>query len=204
MEPTAAACKARPVRRATVRCPCGAERKRISFVNTEACDSNSKGDRVGVGESAKAAGKRRISRGGAAQSWLGRWATRPVLIGLGWICVVLGMIGIAVPVLPTTIFLIIALWAFSKSSDRLHAWLHHHPRFGPVLRAWSEYGIIPRRAKVLAVFAMGLSWLVVTVWALDGWIGPGLLGVCLAMVAAYVWTRPERPSGRAVNRAVSK
>ena len=71
-----------------------------------------------------------------------------VLLALGWICVSLGFIGIFVPGLPTTIFLIIALWAFTKSSKRLRNWLLNHKRFGPILRNWQEHRVVPLRAKI--------------------------------------------------------
>ena len=74
-----------------------------------------------------------------------------VLLALGWICVSLGFIGIFVPGLPTTIFLIIALWAFTKSSKRLRNWLLNHKRFGPILRNWQEYKVVPLRAKILMI-----------------------------------------------------
>ena len=77
--------------------------------------------------------------------------SRIVLLALGWICVSLGFIGIFVPGLPTTIFLIIALWAFTKSSKKLRFWLLNHKRFGPILRNWQEYKVVPLKAKILMV-----------------------------------------------------
>ena len=59
-----------------------------------------------------------------------------ILLSIGWICVGLGFIGIFVPGLPTTIFLIVALWAFTKSSKKLRVWLLNHKKFGPFLRDW--------------------------------------------------------------------
>lgn len=120
-----------------------------------------------------------------------RRGARPALLVLGWLCVGLGALGLAIPGLPTTIFLIIALWAFSKSSERFHAWLYNHPRYGPSLRAWSEHGIIPVRGKILAVVFMIASWLIVTIWIADSWIGPAALGAVLLAVAAFILTRPS-------------
>jgi hypothetical protein len=63
--------------------------------------------------------------------------------------------------MPTTVFLLIALWAFSKSSPRFHDWLYNHPRFGPALRAWREEHAIPGTAKglALAMMALSIAWL---------------------------------------------
>ena len=79
---------------------------------------------------------------------------RLILITLGWICVGLGFVGIFVPGIPTTIFLIIALWAFTKTSKKLRHWLIHHKRFGPFLSNWQEHKVVPRRAKILMVTLM--------------------------------------------------
>src|SRR5690606_18963126 len=66
----------------------------------------------------------------------------------------LGLVGLAVPVLPTVPFLIVAAWAAGKSSPALERRLLAHPRYGPQIRAWRERGAVPRRAKWLASLAM--------------------------------------------------
>ena len=93
------------------------------------------------------------------------------LIAFGWICVGLGMLGVVLPVLPTTIFLIVALWAFSRSSVRFHRWLYRHPRLGPRLRAWQAHCVIPIPAKCLALGMMLLSLVYVSLVA-EGWMLP--------------------------------
>lgn len=113
---------------------------------------------------------------------------RRALIALGWLCVALGAIGVVVPGMPTTIFLIVALWAFSRSSERFRAWLYDHPRFGPPLRAWHDHRIIPMRAKLAAVSVMALSVAVVAGLS-HGWVGPAILAAVLVPVAAFIVTR---------------
>lgn len=128
-----------------------------------------------------------------SQGQAGRIA-RPLLLAFGWINVGIGMVGIVVPGLPTTVFLLMALWAFSKSSARFHQWLYTHPRLGPPLRDWNEHGVIPVRAKVLAVAMMTLSIVWVTFGIAEGWQLPAVMAACMIPVALFIVTRPSVPS----------
>jgi uncharacterized membrane protein YbaN (DUF454 family) len=114
------------------------------------------------------------------------------LMVFGCLNVGLGVIGLFLPLMPTTVFLLVALWAFSKSSLRFHRWLYDHPRLGRPLRDWHSHRVIPLRAKVLAVTMMGMSWLLVTLWVAEGWMLPFLIAACLLPVAAFIMTRPSR------------
>ena len=112
-------------------------------------------------------------------------------IGIGHICVALGFVGIFVPGLPTTPFLLLALWAFTKSSPALRDKLLNHPRFGQMLQNWQSHGVIPVRGKFLSGFFMGLSVL----WCFhksSNLLWPSIMAVCLACVFAYIVTRPSR------------
>lgn len=77
---------------------------------------------------------------------------------LAWLFFSVGAIGVVLPVLPTTPFMILALWAFTKSSKRFHDWLYHHPLFGPFLQKWQEHHVIPLPAKILSVSMMSASF----------------------------------------------
>ncbi len=114
------------------------------------------------------------------------------LIAFGWLCVGLGVLGAILPVLPTTIFLIMALWAFSRSSARLHHWLYSHPRLGRPLRAWQVHRVIPIPAKCLALTMMLLSLLYVSLFVAEGWALPLGLALALGTVAGYILTSPHR------------
>ncbi len=116
---------------------------------------------------------------------------KTLLVGFGLLCVALGVIGAFLPVMPTVPFLLLALWAFARSSDRLHGWLLNHPRFGPPLRNWQEHGAIPARAKLLSVGSMGVAavWLAffsgVPVWA---------MALAFAVMAYGAWFVLSRPT----------
>ena len=116
-----------------------------------------------------------------------------VLLALGWLCVGLGFIGIFVPGLPTTIFLIIALWAFTKSSEKLRIWLLNHKRFGPILRNWQEHKIVPLKAKILMVVLQTLVVIIVQYTFDNLFITIGLI-VILVLVAWYVLSLPSKVS----------
>ncbi len=104
----------------------------------------------------------------------------------------LAVIGAILPIVPTTCFLIAALWCYSKSSPRLHRWLYTHPRFGPPLQAWSTHRVIPRRAKILALISMSIGLAVLTVVTGSNWLVTGSIAAVMAVVAGYILTRPSR------------
>ena len=116
-----------------------------------------------------------------------------ILLSLGWICVGLGFIGIFVPGLPTTIFLIVALWAFTKSSKKLRVWLLNHKKFGPFLRDWQEHRVVPLRAKILMVILQTCVVIMVHYTFNNLFITIGLI-VILVMVASYVLSLPSKVS----------
>ena len=116
---------------------------------------------------------------------------RILLISLGWLCVGLGFVGIFVPGIPTTIFLIIALWAFTKSSEKLRHWLLNHKRFGPILNNWQEHKVVPRRAKILMVVLMSLA-VILFYYSLQSLILTIGLIIILVSVAIYVISLPSK------------
>lgn len=75
----------------------------------------------------------------------------------GIVSLILGIAGIFLPLLPTTCFILLAAFCFSKSSERLYRYLIQHPLFGPSIKEWQEHGIIPMRIKIIASGMMLLS-----------------------------------------------
>lgn len=108
----------------------------------------------------------------------------------GWSSVAAGTLGIFLPLLPTTPFLLVAAWAFARCSDRAHRWLHGHPRFGPFLEGWRTHRAIPRRAKVVAVVSLIASVAIAAAAGLPAW-ALAVQGLVLSAVGAYLVTRPE-------------
>jgi len=107
-------------------------------------------------------------------------------LALGWLCVLLGLIGALLPLMPTTVFLLIAAWAFSRSSERWHRWLREHARFGETIRAWEEHHAMPRRAKRVAFIALAASY-AFTAFMYGPFSWAAIIGgACIAAVAIYI------------------
>lgn len=119
-------------------------------------------------------------------------ALRHMLFALGWVFLGLGIAGVILPVMPGTVFLILAAACFARSSPRFETWLLNHRFFGPPVVAWRETGAIGWRAKLLAIGGMAGSVLL-TWWS-------GAPDYALAIVIAimlpcgvFVLTRPAPP-----------
>ena len=110
----------------------------------------------------------------------------------GLLALALGLLGIVLPLLPTTPFMLLAAFCFARSSPALHDWIIQHPRLGPPIRDWRNHGAISGKAKMAAV-AM-LAFALVTGILAD--LGPRVLavqGVILLLVGTFLLTRPSPP-----------
>ncbi|MCB1792239.1 MAG: YbaN family protein [Gammaproteobacteria bacterium] len=111
---------------------------------------------------------------------------RLLFLAFGWLNVALGIIGAVLPLMPTTVFLLIAAWSFSRSSPRWHNWLREHARFGAVIRAWEEHHAMPRRAKRIAFAALAASY-AFTAYMFGPLSWAAIIGgVCIAGVALFI------------------
>lgn len=117
---------------------------------------------------------------------------KPVLFVLGWISFGLGVIGALIPILPTTPFMILAAYLFSKSSPRFHAWLLSLPVAGPAVREWNEHRVVRKRAKVLCATMIMLSLSVIWVKVDVPVLLKIFLTVLLVSVCTFVVTRKSR------------
>jgi uncharacterized membrane protein YbaN (DUF454 family) len=109
------------------------------------------------------------------------------LIALGTIFVGLGLVGVLVPLLPTTPFLLLAAGCFLRSSERLYGWLIHHKWFGAYIRNYREHRAIPLRAKVVTLGLLWgvigtTAWLAVTLWWVRVLLGVVAVGVTLHLL----------------------
>lgn len=104
----------------------------------------------------------------------------------------LGVIGLFLPLIPTTPFVIVAAWAAAKGSPKLHNWLWSHPQIGPLLDAWHTHRAVPRRAKWFACIAMACSWLGMLIMGLH-WVVLLVMGIFFTGVCTFLITRPEPP-----------
>ena len=108
----------------------------------------------------------------------------------GALSLLTGIVGIVLPLLPTTPFVLLAAFCFSRGSERWERWLLEHRRWGPMVRDWRARRAVPLRAKQLASVTMvaGCAW--------AGWLLPAAVGwipaVCCAVVAAWLWRLPTR------------
>jgi len=117
---------------------------------------------------------------------------RHLYLLLGWICFALGAIGVVVPGLPTTPFMLLALWAFSNSSQRFHDWLYGHPVFGPPLQHWRSHRVIPGKAKLLALLTMGISLAYLVLYSsIEPWLQV-LAALLMLSGAVFILSQPSR------------
>lgn len=115
---------------------------------------------------------------------------RIIWLSLGLLALAFAVVGILLPLVPTTPFLLVAAFAFARSSPQLHDWLVDHPRLGPPIRDWNANGAISSRAKRAAIALMllmlALSWAV----GVSGTV-LAIQAVVLTLVGAFLMTRPD-------------
>lgn len=116
---------------------------------------------------------------------------RPIYFMLGVFCLILAAIGVPLPLLPTTPFVLLAAFCFSRSSKTLHQRLLNNKIFGPMIMQWETYGIIPMRAKLFATVMMltmvsyPIFFKDLPIWAIAGVV------TTIALSLTYIWTRPS-------------
>ncbi len=118
---------------------------------------------------------------------------RLIYIACGWLFVVIGVIGIVTPLLPSTPFLLLAAGFFARSSDHFHQWLLTHPKLGQPILDWQKNGVISTKAKLLATVLI-VSNAVFPLFIVKNMIVALKLavGVVMTGVLVFIWSRPSQ------------
>ena len=119
-------------------------------------------------------------------------AKRAVLILIGLTSLALGALGIFLPLLPTTPFVLVAAIAFANSSERLHQWLLDHNIFGPLIENWRRYGAISRNTKIISLVSMVAIVLISWLLEVPSYVIVVQIAV-LSISATFIATRPLPP-----------
>lgn len=115
-----------------------------------------------------------------------RWLLR----GFACVCLVLAGIGVVLPGMPTTVFVLLAAWAAARSSPALLRWLYQHRWFGPVLYNWEHGRTVSRRAKWMAALTMLICAVVILLVVSKLWVALIPCAI-MAVVLTWLWSRPE-------------
>lgn len=96
----------------------------------------------------------------------------------------LAFVGVILPGIPWSTPAVIAAYCFSKSSQRMHDYIHSHSIFGPFLKGWSDKKIFPIKAKKLMLVTMGVS-LIIVWFTIDSWLVFSL--ILALMIGTIIW-----------------
>jgi len=118
---------------------------------------------------------------------------------LGWSFFGLGALGTVVPGLPTTPFMLLALWAFSKSSKRFHDWLYAHRLFGPPLNQWRDHRVIPVKAKFLSIVTMIASFSYLAFFTEMNTLVKVIVALVMLYGAAFILSQSSRVADEETN-----
>lgn len=117
-----------------------------------------------------------------------------LFLSVGWVAFGLGLVGLFLPLLPTTPFLLLAAFCFSKGSPRIHRWLYGLPQVGPILVDWETNGVVRLRSKLIATCLLLPSAVYVCTRPHIPWFGKVSMGILATGVLLFLWTRPSKPS----------
>lgn len=115
---------------------------------------------------------------------------RHLWTAFGGAALLLGGIGVFLPILPTTPFVLLAAFAFTRGSPTLRAWLATHTIFGPVIADWEASGAIAMRYKLFACTLMAVAFIASLMAGFSALILT-IQGLCLGGAAIYILTRPS-------------
>ncbi|MBX3020080.1 MAG: YbaN family protein [Bdellovibrionales bacterium] len=110
-------------------------------------------------------------------------------MSIGWLSFALGILGIFLPLLPTTPFMILAAACFSKGSPRFHTWILNHPLFGPPILDWRRNRAIRPRYKIIAGIMMSGSCVMIFMMEAIPLAGKISFLIFMAAMMLFVFTR---------------
>ncbi|EPP6380684.1 YbaN family protein [Vibrio alginolyticus] len=105
---------------------------------------------------------------------------------VGGLCIVLGIAGIALPLLPTTPFILLASACFMRGSPAFHQWLHNHKTFGPILDNWHKHRAVTSKVKKRGATFIALSFMVSIVVVPLVWVKIGLLVMLIVLLSWFM------------------
>jgi len=112
---------------------------------------------------------------------------------IAWLFVLLAAIGTLLPVMPTTPFLLLALWAFSNCSQRFHNLIYNHKIFGPTIQRWHKYHVISVYAKTLSVSMMSISLITILFFTDYHYSFKVITFIIMVYGAYFVLSKPSKP-----------
>lgn len=129
---------------------------------------------------------------------------RMLLWTLGSLALLLGVVGVFLPGLPTTPFVLVAAACYARASEPFYRWLIANPTFGPLIIEWRRHHSIPFRIKVIAIVLMSLT-ISASIWTLSAipWLQVMLAGIG-TVTAIWLWRVPSRDHRSGENRSSAK
>jgi uncharacterized membrane protein YbaN (DUF454 family) len=119
-------------------------------------------------------------------------ALKTILFILGWISVLLGIIGALLPIVPTTPFLILAAYFFSKSSPKVHSWLTSLPYFGSAIIDWEKHRVIRPKVKAISTFVIFMVFgASIYLTHINLWLKFMLVAIAFCCLG-FIWSRKSK------------
>ena len=109
---------------------------------------------------------------------------------LAYLFLVLALVGVFLPGLPTVPFLLLTAFFAARGSDRLHRWLYAHPRLGKLLIDWEQQRAVSRTSKVIAVLMLVASWIIMYLRIDSTWV-MAVIALLFVTISIYLVSRPE-------------
>lgn len=115
-----------------------------------------------------------------------------ILLSLGFLCIILAFLGLFLPILPTTPFLILAAFLFSKSSKKIHGWLLAHRIFGPIISDWEEHGAISVKTKWISSISLILLFSYTLIFVNVNTTIKTIVALSGVSIFTFIVTRPSK------------